>query len=48
VVITANGSSTVFDKVIIAAHAPDALALLGDGATSAEKAILGAFSYTKR
>jgi cyclopropane-fatty-acyl-phospholipid synthase len=47
VAITANGSSTVFDKVIIAAHAPDALALLGDGATSAEKAILGAFSYVK-
>ncbi|GAQ85001.1 hypothetical protein KFL_002160110 [Klebsormidium nitens] len=47
VTITANGVSATFDKLVLATHAPDALALLGEGATPAEKAVLGAFTYNK-
>lgn len=41
---TARRAET-YDAVILAAHAPDSLALLGDGATDAEKDILGSIPY---
>ncbi|HSK48723.1 MAG TPA: FAD-dependent oxidoreductase [Coriobacteriia bacterium] len=34
-----------YDAVVIAAHAPDTLRLLGDGATPDERDVLSAFSY---
>jgi len=43
---TADGSSSTFDQVVIAAHADDALALLKD-ATDQERRLLGAFRYTR-
>ena len=36
-----------YDRVVLACHADQSLALLGEGATRQEQAILGAFSYTK-
>jgi predicted NAD/FAD-binding protein len=39
-----HGGTERFDHVVIAAHAPDALAMLGD-ATTQERAILGACHY---
>ncbi|GFP85279.1 probable fatty acid methyltransferase [Phtheirospermum japonicum] len=40
-----NGSEEVYDACIIAAHAPDALKMLGNQVTLDESRILGAFSY---
>jgi predicted NAD/FAD-binding protein len=40
----ADGAVTLYDKVVLALHAPDALKLLGD-ASEAEEEILGAFGY---
>ncbi|MGB3187040.1 MAG: FAD-dependent oxidoreductase [Ornithinimicrobium sp.] len=42
---TASGVSREFDRVVIATHADQALALLADP-TSAEKEVLGAFDYS--
>ncbi len=42
----ADSTERVFDKVIFACHADEALALLGD-ATTQEQALLGAFRYQK-
>lgn len=42
----ANGHADCFDHVVIATHANEALALLGD-ASADERALLGAFRYTK-
>ena len=39
-----NNTKSVYDKVILAMHAPDALSLLSD-ASGEEKEILGAFKY---
>lgn len=39
-----NGEKKVYDKIVLAMHAPDALTLLND-ATVEEKQILGAFKY---
>ena len=44
-VVDAKGHSERFDHVVIAAHAPDALAMLAD-ADADEQAILGACSYS--
>lgn len=45
VVTLRDGSSAAFDAVIVAAHAPDALALLGGCASALDGAVLGAFGY---
>jgi predicted NAD/FAD-binding protein len=42
----AEGSHT-YDHAVLACHADQALALLGDGATQAERSVLGAFRYTR-
>ncbi|MBU1311097.1 MAG: FAD-dependent oxidoreductase [Gammaproteobacteria bacterium] len=41
----ADGSSAQFDKLILACHSDQALKLLGDGATDAERAVLGGIAY---
>ncbi len=41
----ADGTTESFDAIIVATHAPDALALLGAGATAAEAQVLGGFTY---
>ena len=41
----ADGSSAQFDKLILACHSDQALMLLGDGATDAERAVLGGIAY---
>lgn len=43
---TADGTATAFDHVVIAGHADDALAMLGD-ASDHERRLLGAFRYTR-
>ncbi|PIN25282.1 1-hydroxycarotenoid 3,4-desaturase [Handroanthus impetiginosus] len=43
-----DGSEEVYNGCIIAAHAPDALKMLGKQATYDESRILGAFQYAKR
>jgi predicted NAD/FAD-binding protein len=45
--LTAEGPTLNFDHVIVATHADQSLALLGDEATETEKEILGSFSYQK-
>ncbi|KAJ8434860.1 hypothetical protein Cgig2_022139 [Carnegiea gigantea] len=40
-----DGSQDVYDGCIIAAHAPDAIRILGEEATHDERRILGAFQY---
>jgi len=44
-VLTLDGSQEVFDGCIIAAHAPDALRILGEQVTYQESRVLGAFPY---
>ena len=44
--MTRDGRSALFDHCVIATHANEALALLDD-ADAAERALLGAFSYSK-
>jgi cyclopropane-fatty-acyl-phospholipid synthase len=45
--VTLQGGDTLaFDAVIVACHAPDALTLLGKGATIDETAVLSAFQYS--
>lgn len=43
-----DGSNEVYDKCIIAVHAPDAIRILGKEATYDETTILGAFQYVYR
>jgi predicted NAD/FAD-binding protein len=47
-VTDARGQVEGFDQVVLAVHAPDALALLGKQATPAEQHILGAHTYSSR
>ena len=42
---TADGHLDRFDQVVLASHADQTLALLGDDATARERALLGAFRY---
>jgi predicted NAD/FAD-binding protein len=44
-VVDSNGARDRYDAVIIAAHAPGALAMLGKNASVAERKILDAFKY---
>jgi len=43
-VVTDSGCET-FDELVLACHSDQALALLGDGATTVERAVLGAIRY---
>lgn len=43
--IDVDGVDEVFDRIIIAVQAPDALGILGAEATHQELRILGAFQY---
>jgi cyclopropane-fatty-acyl-phospholipid synthase len=43
-----KGSLEIFDRCVVAAHAPDALEMRGEHATKSEKAVLGAFQYAYR
>lgn len=43
-----DGTEEAYDGCIIAAHAPDALQMLGKQATYDESRILGAFQYAYR
>lgn len=47
-VTSGDGSREVFDRCILAMHAPDALRLLGEQVTFDETRILGAFRYVYR
>lgn len=47
-VTSGDGSEEVFDKCILAMHAPDALRLLGEQVTFDETRVLGAFRYVYR
>ncbi|KAL3690410.1 hypothetical protein R1sor_016719 [Riccia sorocarpa] len=40
-----HGGIDMFDKCVVAAHAPDALEMRGSSATTNEKKVLGAFKY---
>lgn len=44
----ARGGVEVFDRCLVGSHAPDALQMLGEGATHEERTILGAFQYSPR
>nr|BAD44154.1 unnamed protein product [Arabidopsis thaliana] len=44
-VTSGDGSKEVFDRCILAMHAPDALRLLGEEVTFDESRVLGAFQY---
>ncbi|GMN53353.1 hypothetical protein TIFTF001_022497 [Ficus carica] len=44
-VYSEDGSKELFNGCILGVHAPDALRLLGDQATSDERRVLGAFQY---
>ena len=46
IVVEANGARAVFDHVVIATHADEALALLAEPTTQ-ERALLGAFRYSR-
>ncbi|VAH14597.1 unnamed protein product [Triticum turgidum subsp. durum] len=46
-VVEADGPEEVNDKIILGAHAPDILRVLGDEATHEELRILGAFQYVQ-
>lgn len=43
-----DGTDEMYDGCVIAAHAPDALNMLGTEATYEESRILGAFQYVYR
>jgi predicted NAD/FAD-binding protein len=43
----ADGGGGRFDRAVLATHSDQALALLGDGATDAEREVLGAIRYQK-
>lgn len=45
VVELASGASRTFDHVIMACHPDQALSILGDGASAAERDVLGRFQY---
>jgi len=47
-VTSGDGSKEVFDRCILAMHAPDALRLLGEEVTFDESRVLGAFQYVYR
>lgn len=42
-----NGDERMFDKVVIASHAPDALKMLEESATNAQREFLSAFPYKR-
>ncbi len=44
-VVPRQGDSEHFDRVVLAVHSDQALALLGDGADGREREVLGAFAY---
>ncbi|CAN6203699.1 unnamed protein product [Urochloa humidicola] len=44
-ILEADGSDEVYDRIIFALHAPDALKVLGAEATHEELRVLGAFQY---
>ncbi|CAI0383101.1 unnamed protein product [Linum tenue] len=44
-VVCKDGSRELFDRCIVAVHAPDALKILGEQVTSDEARVLGAFQY---
>ncbi|EFJ06897.1 hypothetical protein SELMODRAFT_166747 [Selaginella moellendorffii] len=44
--ILESGEKVVYDTCLVAAHAPDALTLLGETATFDERRLLGAFQYS--
>lgn len=46
VVLCGDGTEERFDALVIAGHADQALAVLGDQASADERAVLGAFRYT--
>jgi predicted NAD/FAD-binding protein len=43
-----HGRVEVFDRCVVGSHAPDALQMMGDGASYEERTILGAFQYSPR
>lgn len=43
--VEAHGAQTRFDQVVMASHSDQTLALLGQGATAAERRVLGAIRY---
>ncbi|XP_021752422.1 uncharacterized protein LOC110717930 [Chenopodium quinoa] len=43
--LCSDGSKDIYDRCIIAVHAPDAIQMLGNEATYDERSILGAFQY---
>jgi hypothetical protein len=44
--VTTDGGTARFDTVVLATHADQALAILGDDATPVEREVLGAFRYS--
>lgn len=44
---TAAGEEETFERVVLACHADQALAILGDGATATEREVVGAFAYQR-
>ncbi len=47
VTVTSNGTTERFDAVVLATHADQTLAILGDDATAREREVLGAFRYSQ-
>lgn len=45
-VVTESGEEERFDEVVLASHADQTLAMLGEDASADERAVLGAFRYT--
>jgi len=45
VTVHSEGQADLFDEIILATHSDQSLAILGDGATSEERAALGAIRY---
>lgn len=47
-VLSGDGLEEIYDRCVMAVHAPDAVRILGDQATSDELRVLGAFQYVYR
>lgn len=47
-VLYGDGSKELYERCILAVHAPDAVRILGDQASSTELRVLGAFQYVHR
>ena len=47
-VLDVDGSEEMYDRIILGVNAPDALKVLGAGATVEERRILGVFQYIYR